>query len=96
MTTTTDSKSFSNISATTASFELYGGNYLVAAVAATWASGNVEAQILGPDQSTWLSAPTALKLSSNGTISGELCPGVYRFAVTSAVGVYCSIAAIPS
>ena len=52
-----DSKEFSNISATTAAFTLNGGYYMVAAVA-TFGGGNVELQMLGPDQSTWLSAPT--------------------------------------
>jgi hypothetical protein len=93
MGTATDGKLFSNISATTASFSLDGGYYMVAAVA-TFGGGNVELQALGPDGSTWLSAPTALKLSANGTIAGYLPQGVYRFTITTATAVYCSVAAV--
>jgi hypothetical protein len=89
-----DSKEFSNIAATTAPFNLNGGYYMVACVA-TFGGGNVELQILGPDQSTYLSAPTALKLSANGTIAGYLPPGVYKFVVTTATAVYCSVAGVP-
>jgi hypothetical protein len=89
-----DSKEFSNISATTAAFTLNGGYYMVAAVA-TFGGGNVELQMLGPDQSTWLSAPTASKLSAAGTIAGYLPPGQYRFAIATATAVYCSVAGVP-
>lgn len=89
-----DGTSFSDISAATGEFYLKGGYYMVAAVA-TWSSGNVELQMLGPDGSTWLSAPTALKLSANGAIAGYLPPGQYRFNVTTATAVYCSVTAVP-
>ena len=89
-----DSKEFSNIAATTAAFTLNGGYYMVAAVA-TFGGGSVELQMLGPDQSTWLSAPTALKLSAAGTIAGYLPPGQYRFAIATATAVYCSVAGVP-
>ena len=89
-----DSKEFSNISATTAAFTLNGGYYMVAAVA-TFGGGNVELQMLGPDQSTWLSAPTALKLSAAGTIAGYLPPGQYKFTIATATAVYCSVAGVP-
>jgi len=90
-----ESKSFTNISASTAAFFLNGGDYLVEAVA-TWGGGNVELQALGPDGSTYLSLPTALKLTANGSISGYLTPGQYRFTVTTATAVYCSVARIPT
>jgi hypothetical protein len=89
-----DSKLFSNIAATTAAFALKGGYYMVAVVA-TFGGGNVELQMLGPDQSTFLSAPTALKLSAAGTIAGYLPPGQYKFVVTTATAVYCSVAGVP-
>ena len=89
-----DSKEFSNISATTAAFNLDGGYYFCACVA-TFGGGNVELQVLGPDQSTWLSAPTALKFTAAGTIAGYLPPGQYRFAIATATGVYCSVAGVP-
>lgn len=94
MASTVDAQLFSNISATTAAFTLKGGYYMVAAVAA-FAGGNVELQALGPDQSTWLSAPTPLKLTAAGTIAGYLPPGQYRFTITTATAVYCSVAGVP-
>ncbi|WP_316176261.1 hypothetical protein [Bradyrhizobium sp. SZCCHNRI1073] len=94
MTTAVDGKLFSNISASTAAFPLKGGYYMVAAVA-TFGGGNVELQLLGPDQTTWLSAPTALKLTAAGAIAGYLPPGQYRFTITTATAVYCSVAGVP-
>jgi hypothetical protein len=94
MTTAVDEVSFSNISANTAAFTLKGGYYLVAAVA-TFGGGSVELQVLGPDQSTYLSAPTALKLTAAGTIAGYLPPGQYRFTIVTATAVFCSVAGVP-
>jgi hypothetical protein len=95
MASAVDSKEFSNISATTAAFTLQGGYYMVAAVA-TWSSGSVELQALGPDQSTYLSLPTALKLTANGMIAGYLPPGTYKFVVVATVsGLYVSATGIP-
>lgn len=94
MTTPVDGKSFSNISASTAQFTLKGGYYMMAAVA-TWGGGNVELQMLGPDGSTYLSAPTALKLTANGMIAGYLPQGQYRFTVTTATALYCSVTGVP-
>jgi hypothetical protein len=94
MTTAVDGARFSNISATTAAFALKGGYYMVAVVA-TFGGGNVELQGLGPDGSTWLSAPTALKLTAAGTIAGYLPPGQYRFTITTATAVYASVIGVP-
>lgn len=94
MSTPTDSQLFSNISATPAAFVPLGGQYLISAVA-TWGGGNVELKILGPDASTYLSLPTALKLKANGCIARYVPPGTYEVAVTTATGVYVSIASIP-
>jgi hypothetical protein len=44
---------------------------MVAAVA-TFGGGSVELQALRPDQMTWMSAPTALKLTANGMIDCRL------------------------
>jgi hypothetical protein len=92
--TAVDSQLFSNISATTSPFVLHGGYYLISGVA-TWGGGNVELKMLGPDQSTYLSLPTALKLTANGTIAGYLPPGTYEFVVTTSTGVYVSVAGVP-
>jgi hypothetical protein len=94
MGTATESIIFSNISATTSAFSLPGGYWMVSVVA-TFGGGNVELQMLGPDNSTWVSAPTALKLSANGSIAGYLPAGSFRFAVTTATAVYASVAGVP-
>jgi hypothetical protein len=94
MGTAADSKLFSNISATTAQFSLDGGYYMVSAVA-TFGGGSVELQALGPDQTSWLSLPTALKLTAAGMIAGYLPDGIYRFTIATATAVFCSVAAVP-
>jgi hypothetical protein len=94
MSTPVDGQEFSNIAATTAAFKLNGGYCMVAAVA-TFGGGSVELQALGPDQSTWLSAPTPLKLTAAGMISGYLPPGQYRFTIATATAVFCSVAGVP-
>lgn len=93
--TSTDGKGFSNISATTSAFPLGGGLYMLSGVA-TWSSGNIEVKLLALDGSTWLSLPTAMKLTASGTISASLPPGTYRLEVTSATGVYAALTRIPS
>jgi hypothetical protein len=94
MTSAVDAVSLTNLSASTAAFKLNGGYYLVSAIAASWSGGNIELQALGPDGSTWLSLPTALKLSANGEIGGYLSPGQYRFTVTTTTGISCSVAGV--
>lgn len=96
MGTAVDDKLFSNISATTAVFSLNGGYYMVETKASAYGTNGVELQALGPDQSTWLSLPTPLKRTTDGTIAGYLPPGQYRFTLdASASGVYCSVAGVP-
>lgn len=68
---------FSNISATTASFHLAGGTYHITVVGATF--GTVTLQVLGGDGSTYLTAATAF--AANGAVSVNLAPGTYRFVL---------------
>jgi hypothetical protein len=70
MATGLDAKLFSNISATTAPFNLKGGIYAIAAVA-TFGGGSVELQALGPDQSTYLSVPAAFPAGAALKISAS-------------------------
>jgi uncharacterized membrane protein YeiH len=63
MTTAVDGARYSNTSASTTAFMLKGGYYIVAVVA-TFGGGSVELQMLGPDNTTWVSLPTALKLTA--------------------------------
>lgn len=94
MTTPVDGANWSNISASQGPFYLKGGYYMLSGVA-TWGGGNIELQKLGPDGSTYLSLPTALKLTANGIIAGYLSPGQYKLTVTTATAVYAAIEGIP-
>lgn len=67
----------SNISSTTAAFQLAGGLYGVTVVATNY--GTVTLQILGPDDSTYLTAMTAF--SANGYATANLPPGKYKVAL---------------
>jgi hypothetical protein len=94
MTTAVDGKLFSNISANTAQFYLKGGYYVVCAIGTITTS--VELQMLGPDGSTFVSLPTALKVTASGGTAGGYAPlGQYRFTLTSATGITCSVGGVP-
>lgn len=83
-----DGFTFSNISATTAAFELGGGKYGVYA-SATWGGGSVTLQAVGPDGTTLVTVLTAF--TANGYASVDLPPGLYKFAVATASAVYASV-----
>lgn len=87
-----DSKLFSNISATTAAFNLNGGQYTVAVVA-TFGGGSVQLQMLGPDASTWINM--GAPFTANGSQNFFFPPGIFRFVVTTATGVFAVIASAP-
>jgi hypothetical protein len=86
-----ESQVFSNIAANTAGFTLRGGLYGVKATA-TFSAGSVTLQVLADDGSTWLTAMTAF--SAAGYASAYLPAGTYRFGVTTATAVYCSVTGI--
>jgi hypothetical protein len=75
--TVSESKTFANIAATTASFLLKGGKYGVSCVGSTF--GTATLQVLGPDGTTWLTALTAF--AANGYATVDLPIGSYRFAL---------------
>jgi hypothetical protein len=79
---------FKNISATTASFTLRGGNYGVT-VHATWGGGNVALQRRTADGSTFINALTAF--TADGYANADLPGGTYQIAVTTATGVYVDV-----
>lgn len=87
---TVENKSFSNISASTASFTLRGGNYGVTCHA-TWGGGNVVLQRLSPDGASYVNVITAF--TADGYGNNNLPSGTYRLAVTTATGVYCDVVA---
>jgi hypothetical protein len=84
MTTPVDGKSFPNISANSAQFGLK-------------VTTSVELQMLGPDGSTFVSLPTALKVTaSGGTAGGYAPPGQYRFTSMRGVGTFCALEPVSS
>ncbi len=94
MSEATDAYQFSNISATTAAFQLQGGMYSYAANA-TWGGGTVKLQALSIDGTTWIDVPNA-SLTANGFYSPLYLPaGQYRINVATATAVYGVVANIP-
>ena len=87
-----DSQIFSNISATTATFQLSGGLYGIDYLA-TWGGGSVTLEKLGPDGSTYL--PAAVAATANGSIAVYLTACTYKFVIATASAVYLSIQRIP-
>jgi hypothetical protein len=73
-------------------FQLVGGLYQIAAVA-TWGGGSATLEQKGPDDTTWLTAATAL--SANGIATYNLPMGIYRWTIATATAVYVSVARIP-
>lgn len=82
---------FSNISATPASFTLRGGNYGVTAKA-TWGGGSVTLQRLSPDGSTYVTVVTAF--TADGYASANLPGGTYRLLVATATAIYVDVVSI--
>lgn len=82
---------FDNISATTAAFLLKGGLYGVTLIA-TWGGGSVTLQRLAGSGSTYIDALTSF--TANGYATVSVPPGTYRFAVSTATGVYADMTAI--
>lgn len=90
--TATQSVNFSNISATTAAFQIFGGKYGLT-VSATFGGGNVQLQALALDGSTFVNVGTAVTAAGQSTL--DLPPGQYRIAVTTATAVFAALTRIP-
>jgi hypothetical protein len=80
-----DGQQFTNISATTAPFQLQGGLYGIDYIG-TWGGGSVTLEKLAGDGSTYIVALTAF--TANGVSMGYLPSGTYKFVVATATGVY--------
>lgn len=93
MSSVTESKQFSNISATTAQFTLKGGKYAVSAVA-TFGGGSVTLQGLAFDLTTFVTVVAAFTAAGYAVI--DLPPGQYRFTIATATAVFCSVTSVPS
>lgn len=94
-----DGKSFSNISATTATFPLEGGRYVMSAVA-TWGGGSATLSMQAADGSTFLSPKdiggSANTLTANGTQTIDVPPGIFKFTIATASGVYINVWRVPA
>jgi hypothetical protein len=90
--TSGESIQFSNISATTAQFQVKGGYYAIT-VHATFGGGNVQLQTLALDGSTWLLMGSSI--TADGTQIYQLPPGPYRIAIATATGVYAALTRVP-
>ena len=88
----TDSYLASNISATTAAFNLQGGQYAFE-YSATWGGGSVTLERLGPDKTTFIACATAW--SANGYATAYLPYGTYKLVVATSSAIYAEIIRIP-
>lgn len=93
MTSVTESKQFSNISATTSAFTLKGGKYAVSVVA-TFGGGSVILQGLSIDGTTFITVVASFTVAGYAVI--DLPPGQYRFTIATATAVFCSVTSVPS
>jgi hypothetical protein len=87
-----DGNTLSNASSNSATFQLLGGLYGITATA-TWSSGSVTLEMLGPDGSTFVTAATAF--SANGYETAYLPPGTYKWVIATATAVYARVTRIP-
>lgn len=87
--------SFSNISATTAIFELRGGLYQVSVVA-TFGGGSVKLQMFAADGSTLQSIGSSTDFTAAGLVTVNLPPGTYQWTIATASAVYTRISRIPN
>jgi hypothetical protein len=95
MGTAIDGKGFSNISASTAAFNLIGGAYGVSVVA-TFGGGSVKLQRLALDGSTFVSLAAATDFTANGGALVNLPAGSYRFTIATATAVYAEVQGVSS
>lgn len=96
-----ESVSFQNISASTSAFTLKGGIYSFRVKGTITTSVALQAML--PDGSSYATvnnlAGTAASVGSGGTGSIDgiyLSPGQYKITITSATGVYASVASVPT
>lgn len=79
-----------NVSASQAFVVRLGGKYLLIATA-TFGGGSVKLSALASDGSTYVDIANG-SLTAAGTLTADLAPGSYRLTVTTATGVYASLA----
>jgi hypothetical protein len=76
--TSDESIAFSNISATTAAFNLQGGTYSLV-ISALFGTGNVALQALAIDGSTFVAVGSGI--TTNSIVTFTLPPGQYRLQI---------------
>jgi hypothetical protein len=84
-------QTFTNISSTTPSFTLRGGQYAMT-VHATFGGGSVTLQRLAADNATWVNCLTAFAADAYATVN--LPSGTYRVAIATASGVYLNVTSV--
>jgi hypothetical protein len=89
-----ESVQFNNIAATTAAFNLKGGNY-AAIASATFGGGNLQLQALALDGVTYVNVGSTIT-AAGLTAYASLPPGSYKWAVTTASAIYISLTRIPA
>jgi hypothetical protein len=92
MPTSTETKQFSNISATTSAFTLTGGRYAYT-LAATFGGGSVTLQVLAGDGTTWLNVSNQ---TAANHVTVDLTPGSYRIAIATATAAFVNVGRCPS
>lgn len=96
MTVAYEAVKFSNISATTAAFNLTLGGQYSLQVLATFGGGSVKLEYQGPDGSTFAEwDATHTSFTAAGHYETYLPPGVYKFVIATATAVYISLTRIP-
>ena len=86
---------FTNISATTAAFNLVGGQYGVDCTA-TFGGGSVKLQKLLADGSTYQSVSSGTDFAAAGYATVYVPPGTYRFTIATATAAYIQLDRIPA
>lgn len=87
----TDTRIFSNISATPSKFLLYGGQYAVT-VHATFGGGSVTLQRQAVDGLTMVTCLTAF--TADGFATVNLPAGTYQLTIVTATGVYADVSSV--
>ncbi len=96
MTTSTESKQFTGLTATTtATFALKGGKYAIAITATGAGPGTAALQIQAAD-GTFVPVNAGVTAAPGGYAVIDLPPGQYNFTTTVLTAVSASITSIPS
>lgn len=87
-----DKFTFSNVSATPATFLLNGGQYAVTVHATSWNAGSVTLQRQAVDGATMVTCLAAF--SADGYATVNLPQGTYQMTIASATGVYADVTSV--